>query len=185
MMKGITTFAAILLAVSAAPELLAQDVTVKVKEEKAGLLARATINPDSAQKIARASFPGGKITEVEIEEEDGTLVYEIDVAVEDGSREIYVDAMTGALVTREKDDEPSAMGAGISENEPGLLAEATVNADSAEALAVQAVPGGTITKRQIERKDGKLFYTFEIKVEGKDYPRPLRIDAMTGEILND
>jgi len=184
-MKGLTTFAAILLAVSAAPELLAQDVAVQVKEKSAGLLARATVKPDSAQKIALASVPGGKITEVEIEEEDGKLVYEIDIAAEDGSREIYVDATTGAIVTKDKDDEPAAMGAGISEAEPGLLAEATIKADSAERIAIASVPGGTIANRKIERKDGKLFYSFEIKVEGKDYARPLRIDAMTGEVLKD
>lgn len=188
-MKGLTTFAAILLAVSAAPELLAQDVAVQVKEKSEGLLARATVKPDSAQKIALASVPGGKITEVEIEEEDGKLVYEIDIAAEDGSREIYVDATTGAIVAKDdkddKADEPAAMGAGISEGEPGLLAEATIKADSAERIAVASVPGGTITNRKIERKDGKLFYSFEIKVEGKDHARPLRIDASTGEVLKD
>ena len=183
-MKGFTTFAVILLAAGAAPSLLAQDVAIKVKEEKAGLLAQATIKPDSAQKIALASVPGAKITEVEIEEEDGKLVYEIKLEGQDGGREVYVDAGTGAIVTFDKkNEEPAAMGAGISED--SLIAEATIKPDSAERIATQAVPGGTISKRKLEKKDGRLVYTFDIKVDGKDYERPLRVDATTGEILKD
>jgi uncharacterized membrane protein YkoI len=183
MMRGITTFAAILLAVGTAPALLAQDVAVKVKEAKAGLLAQALIKPDSAQKIALAAAPGIKITEVEIEEEKGQLVYEIHTAGPDGDQEIYVDAKTGAIVTFEKTDEPAAMGAGVSGDEAALLAEATVKADSAERIALQEVPGGTVSKRTIERKDGKLVYAFEIKVEGKDYGQTVLVDATTGQVI--
>lgn len=182
-MRGITTFAAILLAVGTAPALLAQDVAVKVKEAKAGLLAQALIKPDSAQKIALAAAPGIKITEVEIEEEKGQLVYEIHTAGPDGDQEIYVDAKTGAIVTFEKTDEPAAMGAGVSGDEAALLAEATVKADSAERIALQEVPGGTVSKRTIERKDGKLVYAFEIKVEGKDYGQTVLVDATTGQVI--
>jgi uncharacterized membrane protein YkoI len=186
MMKGFTTFAVILLAAGGAPALLAQDVAIQVKEEKAGLLVQAAIKPDSAQKIALASVPGGKITEIEIEEEDGKLVYEFDIEGQDGSREVYVDAATGAIVTFDKkNEEPAAMGAGITESEDSLIAQATIKPDSAERIAAQAVPGGTISKRKIERKDGKLFYTFDIKVEGKDYARPVKIDATTGEVIKD
>ena len=208
-MKGITSFAAILLGLVVAPALQAQDVAVQVKEKKTGLLAQATVKPDSARTIALAQVPGGKVSEFEIEEENDRLVYELKIVGQDGEkREIYVDARTGEIVTFDKPAEPAvgarpadpamgvkpaepaakpaepaAMGAGMSEGEPGLLAQATVKPDSAEAIALKEVPGGTITKRQIERKDAKLVYSFEIKVEGKDYPRTVRIDALTGAVI--
>jgi uncharacterized membrane protein YkoI len=180
-MKMIPSIAAILVAVVVAPALNAQEVAVQVKEEKPGLLAQATVKPDSAQRIALAQVPGGKITEFEIEEEDGILVYEFKIASQDGEREIYVDAKTGALVTSEKEDSP-AMGAGMSEGEPGLLAQATVKADSAEQIALQSVPGGTIVKREIEREAGRLVYSFEIKV-GADPVKEVKVDAMTGALV--
>ena len=183
-MKGITSFAAILLGLVVAPALQAQDVAVQVKEKKTGLLAQATVKPDSARTIALAQVPGGKVSEFEIDEENGRLVYELKIAGQDGTREIFVDARTGEVVTFEKKEaEPAAMGAGMSEGEPGLLAQATVKPDSAEKIALVEVPGGTISKRQIERKDGNLVYSFEIKVEGKDYGRTVRVNALTGEVI--
>jgi uncharacterized membrane protein YkoI len=179
-MKMIPSIAAILVAFAVAPALNAQEVAVQVKEEKPGLLAQATVKPDSAQRIALAQVPGGKITEFEIEEEDGKLVYEFKIVGQDGEREIYVDAKTGALVTAEQED--PAMGAGMSEGEPGLLAQATVKPDSAERVALQSVPGGTIVKREIEREEGRLVYSFEIKV-GTDPVKEVKVDAMTGALV--
>ena len=78
---------------------------VQVKEDKAGLWARATVPPDSAIKIALALVPGGKIDEAELEEEDGRLIYsfEIKVAGKAGENEVHVDATTGAVVNNEQD----------------------------------------------------------------------------------
>lgn len=181
-MKGITTFAAILLAVGAAPALLAQDVAVEVKEQKAGLLAMATVKPDSARKIALGQVPGGKITEFEIEDEHGKLVYEFKIAGQDGDREIYVDAKTGEVVTFEHADESEAMGAGMREDEPGLLARATVKPDSAEKIALASVPGGRVVTREIEMEDGKLVYEFDIMI-GEE-KKEVKVDAMTGTVVD-
>jgi uncharacterized membrane protein YkoI len=184
-MKGITSFAVILLAVSGAP-LLAQDVAVQVKEQKAGLLAQATIKPDSAQKIALASMPGAKVSGFEIEEEHGRLVYELKLAGQDGEREVYVDAKTGEIVTFEHEEheaKDAGMGAGIHEEEPGLLAQATVKPDSAERIALASVPGGQIVKREIENEDGKLVYEFEITVAGMTDKKVVLVDAKTGALV--
>lgn len=182
-MKIIKPLAAILLAIAAAPALQAQDVAVEVKEQKAGLLAQATVKPDSARRIAMAQVPGGKIAEIELEEEKGMLVYEFKIAGQDGNREIFVNAMTGAIVTFDKKDESAAMGAGIQEDEPGLLAQATIKADSAEKIALASVPGGQVVKREIEREDGKLVYSFDITVAGQPDKKEVKIDAMTGAVV--
>jgi len=73
---------------------------ITIKEDKVGLWSRATLPPDSAIKIALARVPGGRITEAELEEEDGRLIYsfEIKVAGKDGEDEVHVDATTGEVV---------------------------------------------------------------------------------------
>ena len=78
----------------------AQSTPVPIKEEKPGLLARATVRPDSARAIAlRAVARGGKIAAAEIEEEGGKLVYSFDIKIprKKGIDEVLVDAMTGKV----------------------------------------------------------------------------------------
>jgi uncharacterized membrane protein YkoI len=173
--------AAILLGASVPA--LAQDVAVQVKEDKAGLLAQATVKPDSARAIALARVPGGKVIEAEIEEENGRLVYEFEIEGQDGKREIHVDAKTAEVVTFEHQDDAAAMGAGMKEDEPGLLAQATIKPDSAEKIALASVPGGQIVKREIEREDGKLVYSFDITVAGQTDKKEVKVDAMTGTLV--
>ena len=77
--------------------------SVKVTEDKPGLLKRAKITPDSATKVAAAAVPNGKVTKGEIEEEKGKLIYSFDIKVpgKKGIEEIHVDPATGAVVGRE------------------------------------------------------------------------------------
>ena len=86
---------------------------VKVTEDKPGLLARARVNPDLATATALARVPGGVIKAGEIEEEGGKLIYSFDIKVagKRGIEEVHVDAMTGALIKTEHEDdaaEPTA-----------------------------------------------------------------------------
>ena len=75
--------------------------TVKVKEATPGLAAQATISADSAQKIALAQVPRGRVREAALQEENGTLVYSYDIKArgKSGVEEVMVDAKTGAVVS--------------------------------------------------------------------------------------
>jgi uncharacterized membrane protein YkoI len=77
--------------------------SIKVKEEKPGLAAKAKISADSAKKLALAQVPGGKLAAAEIEEEHGKLVYSFDIKVagKSGIDEVQIDAISGAFVARE------------------------------------------------------------------------------------
>ena len=74
-----------------------------MKEAKPGLLARATVTPDSARRLAMAQVANGAIDEEEIEEEHGKLVYSFDIKVRGrrGVEEVQIDALNGSLVSRE------------------------------------------------------------------------------------
>jgi uncharacterized membrane protein YkoI len=79
--------------------------TVRISEDHPGLLARARVHPDSAVSILRRAGATGDVVEAEIEEEHGRLVYCFDVELPDGGvEEVTIDAMTGAVVGRERED---------------------------------------------------------------------------------
>ena len=78
-----------------------------IEEEQEGLLARAKISAESARQTALSKFPGGQITESEIEEEDGRLIYSFDLEVNGEKAEVEIDAVTGEVVSAgiEADDD--------------------------------------------------------------------------------
>lgn len=104
----------------------AQEPTMK--EEKPGLLAKATISPEAARSAALALVPKGKIAEQEIEVENGKLAYSFDIKVpgRTGIEEVLIDAKTGAVISHEHE---------------GPKAEAAERAkDAREAKRKQATP---------------------------------------------
>ena len=81
-------------------------VAAEEKEDDAKLEAQAKVSKSEAQKIALAKVPkGSKITESDIEKEDGKLVWSFDIATPGSAdiTEIQVDAMTGKVVKVEKE----------------------------------------------------------------------------------
>ena len=71
----------------------------------------------------------------------------------------------------------------VAEERPGMLRRAKVTPDSAMTIALARVPGGRIQKAEIEQEDGKLIYTFDIKVPGRRGIREINVDAMTGAVV--
>lgn len=74
-------------------------------------------------------------------------------------------------------------GVKIEEDKQGLWARATLPPDSAIKIALARVPGGTITEAELEEEDGRLIYSFEIKVAGKTGEDEVQVDATTGQVL--
>jgi uncharacterized membrane protein YkoI len=69
----------------------------------AELAKQATFPADSAQRMALAQVPGGRVTKEELEEEDGKLIYSFDIKVgtQEGVEEVHIDAKTGAFLKKE------------------------------------------------------------------------------------
>lgn len=72
--------------------------------------------------------------------------------------------------------------AAVTEEEGGLFAQAAIPADSAIAIANARVPG-RIAKAELEKEDGALIYSFDIKVVGKAGVTEVHVDAKTGAVL--
>ncbi len=76
-------------------------------KSQAELQARAKISQAEAQRIALEREPEGIVKEVELEEEHGKLVWSFDLG-KPGTKditEIHVDAITGAIVLVEQENE--------------------------------------------------------------------------------
>ena len=69
------------------------------------------------------------------------------------------------------------------EAEPGLLAQAKVKPEEARQTALEQIKNGTVKSEEIERENGKLVYSFDIKVKGKPGIDEVAIDAMTGAVV--
>ena len=95
----------ILIAVLAVGSLLATAAIIQHDAEfDSDLVARAQITPEKARSTALATL-SGRITEFEIEEENGRLIYSFDIENGDGKNEVEIDAMTGEVINAGPDDE--------------------------------------------------------------------------------
>ena len=65
-----------------------------------------------------------------------------------------------------------------------LRASAKITDDSARAVALRTVPGGTITEGELEREKGRLVYSYDVRVPGKDGVDEVHVDATTGRMLS-
>lgn len=68
-------------------------------------------------------------------------------------------------------------------SQAALRKEATVAEAAARKTALAAVPGGKVQSHELERENGRLIYSYDIKVAGKSGVEEVNVDAKTGEIV--
>ena len=64
-----------------------------------------------------------------------------------------------------------------------LRKETRIGEPDARKTALAAVPGGRVQSHELERENGKLIYSYDIKVAGKPGVEEVNVDAKTGTIL--
>ena len=70
------------------------------------------------------------------------------------------------------------------ETQKALRAEAKIKEDSARKVALAQVPNGKVTKHELERENGKVVYSYDIKVQGKTGRDEVLVDAVTGAVVS-
>jgi len=90
------------------------------------------------------------------------------------------DKAAGAKTTTTK---PVAKPKAKVESQATLAKEAKISLDAATATALAKVPGSTVKAHELEREDGKLIYTFDLKIAGKKGIEEVNVNAITGEIV--
>jgi uncharacterized membrane protein YkoI len=75
------------------------------KQEQADLQSQAKISKEQAQETALAKVPSGTIKESELEKEKGKIIWSFDISTPDSKdiTEVNVDAVTGDVVSVEKE----------------------------------------------------------------------------------
>lgn len=64
----------------------------------------ASVTAEQAKSAALQAFPGGQVSKVELEDEDGRSVYGADLTAADGTKyDVKVDAVSGAVIKSEPD----------------------------------------------------------------------------------
>ena len=98
-------------------------------------------------------------------------------------------AAAALYFTYEREGNEDAEGTGILSPTGDSAAAATlasiaqISEDSAKTIALAQVPDGNIENGELENEDGKLIYSFDIKVAGKEGIEEVHVSAMTGEVI--
>jgi uncharacterized membrane protein YkoI len=130
--------------------------------------SRVAVSRASATKIVRDAFPGARVISTELERENGTRVWSFDINDHDTTKEVWVDARTGAIL---KTDIESA------------AAEAAETAsDHSRAVALKRVPGDVVNLTMKERR-GRTIYSYEIRTR-KGITVEVDVDSLTQKIVN-
>jgi uncharacterized membrane protein YkoI len=81
-------------------------------------------------------------------------------------------------------EHPAQHQANYKRNLPDSLArEATVTEAQALEAATKAVPNGHVASIELERENGKLIYSMDVKTRGKPGIDEVNIDAKTGQMV--
>jgi len=76
------------------------------------------VSEPDARKTALDSLPGSRVTEVDLETENGRLAWEFHLSTADARYEVYVDAADGRILKTEHDDDSRQAGPAASTTVP-------------------------------------------------------------------
>lgn len=99
------------------------------------------------------------------------------------SRHMLIAATLVALIAASAGAQ-QAPAAKVSKEDAALRATAKVSEESARAIALKAVPGSTVKEGELEKENGKLVWSFDLKVAGKKGVEEVQVDAITGKVIS-
>ncbi len=122
------------------------------------------ISYDEAKKAILEKFPGGNITELELDYEDGK--YEGEVISDNIKYWFEISAVSGKFIKLEKEWDAG---------------RAEISAERAKEIIMGKFPGCTVTGLELDEYNGILKYEGEAILNNKEYE--FEIDAVSGAIL--
>lgn len=130
------------------------------------------INQGQAQKIAREKTNNAKVTEIELEEDDGTTYYQVELENATHEFEVEIDAFTGKVLIIEmeqRDDQKQA--------KSQVMSRAAI-----EQLINKSYANYRIDKIELDDDDGQMIY--EIELTSGRTEIEMEVDAVTGDVLD-
>jgi len=77
---------------------------------------------------------------------------------------------------------PAILSAAPMESQAALRKEAKISMKKARSIALKKAPG-KVSSAELERENGKLIYSFDIKTASKGVTE-VNVDAITGDVIN-
>jgi uncharacterized membrane protein YkoI len=176
--------AALLIAVQfTAPSAFGQERDMKAVKgsiavtKGANLKSLAKISEEAARAAAMARFPGSKVSEIDLENEDGFLVYAVELMRNGEEIDVLVDAGNGAVLkfenedgdaeaVSEEDEEHEDEAEMEEDDEDGEASAQTALPSAVKAAFATAYPKARILGSDAEAKDGVTYYEIE-SVDGE------------------
>lgn len=160
---------------------------------------KAYIGLEKAREIALAQLPGATLKEIDFDYDDG-MVYEAELLKDGYEYDLEIDALTGAVVKWEYEEDdhwsgthegapatgPESSGSGTqttSSPQPSQSQQQTtlITEQEAKNLVLAQVPGATIVEFERDSDDGRTIYKGEAVLDGWEYD--FEIDAASGEFI--
>lgn len=147
---------------------------VAMAEDSAPSVAKQAdkiISLQEAKKVATDKVTGGKVTEIELDKDDGR--YHFDIDMKDGKYEydLEVDAYTGKIIKFEKE---------VEKNRKQAVSGKLLTKEEAIAF-VKKKAVGTVREIELDTDDGRKIYEIEMKDDKFKYE--IEMDAVTGAVL--
>lgn len=130
------------------------------------------INRGQAQKIAREKANNAKVTEIELEEDDGMTYYQVELENDTHEFEVEIDAFTGKVLIIEmekRDDQVPARSQVMSREE-------------VRQLLAKNYADYRIEKLELDDDDGRMVYDIELKAGRIELE--MALDAVSGNVLD-
>ena len=65
-----------------------------------------------------------------------------------------------------------------------IASDAKITKKEASKIALAKVPGGKIKEAELEKENGKLIWSFDIKTKGSKDITEVQVDAITGNVVS-
>lgn len=166
---------------------------------------KAYIGLEKATEIALAQLPGAALKEIDFDYDDG-MVYEAELLKDGYEYDLEIDALTGAVVKWEYEEDDHWSGTHESGPETGAQSGGSgaetapssqpspspqpsqsqqqadfISDQEAKDLVLAQIPGATIKEFQRKTDDGRMVYEGDAVLDGREYE--FQIDASTGAFL--
>ena len=79
--------------------------------------------------------------------------------------------------------ETKAEAKAVKKTQAELKKEAKIEEKEARKTALGKVPNGKVQEEELEEENGRLIYSYDIKVPGKSGIEEVNVDAKTGEVV--
>jgi uncharacterized membrane protein YkoI len=135
----------------------------------------ARVGPIRAIRLGTAAVKGGRVFDMELNRERGSLVWELDVASSGKAYDVRLNARSGKVVRLKRDRTP--------DRGMRLLRVAEVSAAGAVRTATSAVKPADLRANELDRWHGRVVWEAELRTaNGTEYD--VKIDARTGKVAS-